>query len=992
MARLRTLGLGWVLSIGLAAVTPGLSARTVRSAQGSIVINEVQANPTGTGTESDFEWVELFNPGPEGVALGGWRLSDARAMTVLPEVDIPSGGYIVVAGPHFDERFPNAPGGRVTVPRIGNGLGNSGDELKLADAAGQVVDALSWGDNSSVFDPPIPAAPGGSSLERVPAGRDTNVAGDWIVQATPSPGAPAAVSSPQATSTVGAPTQAVPAEVTLNEVLAAPHGVDWDGDGTANGDDEWVEVFNAGPADLDLRGWLLDDVADGGSSAYRIPDAAVVPARGHRVFFKKETGLSLNNGGDSVRLLRADGAVADAVEIGASGADIAWGREPDGTGGWTDRFNPSPGQANGATGARATPIASPETTPSPPAKPSAKPTATPTGALVGTPTPPDGSPTPGSDGTVFLPFLISEVMFDPDPTGNDAASEWVELHNRTAVAASLAGWAVGDRGAWDVLPAVDVPPGGFAVVAGPEAQLRPADAVSGPIIRIADGRIGGGLGNTGDVVRLRGPDAALVDAVSYGANLDAFDPSVPIGVAGTSIERLPADQDTDSAADWRLQPDPSPGRAGDRHDAPPAVALNEVLPAPALVDWDADGESNHTDEWVELYNGASYAVHLKGWKLADAGAERRGWAYRFDERATIPAHGFLVLYRAASGIALDNGTDALRLIRPDGTEADRFLWPSSPGYDRSWSRLPDGIGEWSSALAVTPGQPNRPLAPGERHAGDVAHARALAERSARRGAARSSGRGSAARAPAPPQPATIAELRAMRRGTRVVIHGRVTAAPEVLGVRTFYLGDETGGVRVYLAPRDRALKAFGVGEPVSAIGRLADYRGERQLVLARTEDAWWDGVGGAVPPFDAPSGDVGETTEGRLVRVRGRVAAVRATGITLDDGSGPLRVVLLRSAAIGAPAVSRGQWATVVGIAGQSAARAPWEGGYRLMPRGADDVAATMAHDAGAKRGAPRGGAKMPLVKRPFLAPSFVLSAAWPWPPAVCSAGATSAN
>ena len=947
MERLRTLGLGIGLSIWLVSTPQGLAARSMRSAQGSIVINEVQANPVASGIETDFEWVELFNPGPVGVALGGWRLSDARAMTVLPEITIAPGGYAVVAGARFAERYPDAPGERVTVPRIGNGLGNSGDGLQLADGAGSVIDALSWGDNTSAFDPPAPAAPGGSSLERVPAGRDSNVAADWVVQATPSPGAPATDASPQATATVaGAPGVPADADVRLNEVLAAPHGIDWDGDGTANGEDEWVEVVNVGTNDLNLRGWLLDDIADGGSAAHRILEDTVVPARGHRVFFKRETGLSLNNGGDSARLVQPDGAPADVIDFGASAPDAGWARDPDGTGGWTDRLNPSPGQTNGDTGVRATPV-------SPTAGASTSvpgPSATANGSA--TVAPPVGTAVPGgpavpspaatATATLYLPFLISEVMFDPETIGNDAAEEWVEIHNRSTAAAGLGGWAIGDRGAWDPLPAVTVAPGGFAIIGGPGAVAQLPPDFTGPRILVGDGRIGGGLGNMGDVVRLRSPTIGVADAVSYGDNLDAFDPSVPLVGAGLTVERLPSGIDSDSATDWRAQPDPSPGRAGNVHDGPPALTLNELLPAPSDVDWDADGTAAHTDEWVELFNASPYRARLAGWRLQDARASSRGWAYRFGGNDAVEPHGFLVVHRAASGIAFDNGGDTVQLVRPDDTVADSFSWSSTPGYDRSWGRTADGAGGWSSALAVTPGQPNRAMEPGERHAGDLARERRAADRRSDRGAHGSSGPRGSARAPAVPiaQPATMAALRAMRRGTRVVVHGRVTAAPNVLAGRTFYLGDESGGVRIYLAPTDRALKPFGVGEPVSAIGRLADYRGERQVVLARPEDAWWDGVGGPVPPSDIATGNVGEAVEGRLVRLHGRQVGYGATSVTLDDGSGPARVVLLRSAGIERQRWARGRWLTIVGVAAQSAARAPWEGGYRVLPRSAADLTA----------------------------------------------------
>ncbi|MFN8423870.1 MAG: lamin tail domain-containing protein [Anaerolineae bacterium] len=719
MAWLRTLGLGLVLSIGLGLAPRGLSARTVRSAQGSIVINEVQANPVASGAESDFEWVELFNPGPEGVALGGWRLSDARAMTTLPEVDIPSGGYVVVAGPRFAERFPNAPGGRVTVPRIGNGLGNSGDGLQLADAAGQVVDALSWGDNTSAFDPPIPAAPGGDSLERVPAGRDTNVAGDWIVQATPSPGAPASSSSPRATATAAAPTVAAPAAVRLNEVLPAPRGVDWDGDGTANGDDEWVEVFNGGPVDLDLRGWLLDDAADGGSSAYRIPDAAAGRPRPAAPCSSRRPGCRSTTEGTAFGCSDPP-ATSMPLEYGATGPRRCLGSEPDGSGAWTDRLNPSPARRTGRpASARRPPRPCREKYYldrhagqrhrggyrwRPPRRPARRPARR-------LPSPAPGIP-PAPDRALFLPFPHQRGDVRPQ-CRRQRRRERVDRATPRDIRCQPAGWAVGDRGAWDALPDVVVPPGGFAVVAGPDELARLASGHAGPVIRVEDGRIGGGLGNDGDVVRLRDPDERLIDAVSYGANLDAFDPSVPIGVVGTSIERLPPDRDTDRASDWRSQPDLSPGRAGDRHDG---TAAGGAQRGPAGASRGRLGRRRHDGPHGRVGRAVQRRLVSGAVEGLAPGRRRRrpprlGLPLRRRSRRdrgtrlsrALPQR-FRPRLRQRRGRAPPRAAGMARM--PTAFAGRRRQGTIAPG-----GRVEDGVGSWSDGLAVTPGRPNRRCRP-----------------------------------------------------------------------------------------------------------------------------------------------------------------------------------------------------------------------------------------------------------------------------------------
>jgi DNA/RNA endonuclease YhcR with UshA esterase domain len=155
-----------------------------------------------------------------------------------------------------------------------------------------------------------------------------------------------------------------PADVVLlNEFLPAPHSVDWDNDGTADHNDEWIELYNAGPAVVGLGGWQLDDVAEGGSGPYTIPADQIIQPGGFLVFFKRDTGIALNNDEDWVRLLRPDGTVADEVHYTHSpGYDRSFSRTVDGGGHWTDDYAVTIGAPN-------RPAPSPPPAPPPPPPP-----------------------------------------------------------------------------------------------------------------------------------------------------------------------------------------------------------------------------------------------------------------------------------------------------------------------------------------------------------------------------------------------------------------------------------------------------------------------------------------------------------------------------------------------------------------------------------------------------------------------------------------------
>ena len=97
--------------------------------------------------------------------------------------------------------------------------------------------------------------------------------------------------SPSATATPTAiltPTAIVydPAAVRLNEILPAPSAVDWNGDGAANSDDEWVELINLGSQPIDLAGWALDDIVDGGSTPYVFPAGTALAPGGFLVIYR----------------------------------------------------------------------------------------------------------------------------------------------------------------------------------------------------------------------------------------------------------------------------------------------------------------------------------------------------------------------------------------------------------------------------------------------------------------------------------------------------------------------------------------------------------------------------------------------------------------------------------------------------------------------------------------------------------------------------------
>lgn len=147
----------------------------------------------------------------------------------------------------------------------------------------------------------------------------------------------------------------------------------------------------------------------------------------------------------------------------------------------------------------------------------------------------------------------------------------------------------------------------------------------------------------------------------------------------------------------------------------------------------------------------------------------------------------------------------------------------------------------------------------------------------------------------------------------------------------FAVQDRSGGV--YVA----AVKApaHAVGEVVRVTGTPVDDHGRLGVRPVSVEV-----VGRAAPPAprEVRTGAVGESMEGTLVRVRGRVRGAlvddRPWGwkAMLDDGSGPLLVFVPVGAGIDVGGIRDGASLEVVGFSGQ------YDEHYEVLPRAPGDL------------------------------------------------------
>src|SRR3989344_3422423 len=111
-------------------------------------------------------------------------------------------------------------------------------------------------------------------------------------------------------------TSTINAQVVINEYLPHP----------SSGND-WIEIYS--PTDLDISGYILRDTT---SDIVKLPSGVIIgPSKSTSCYL--DVGNRLNNGGDTILILKADGlppAVDEHSYSSDPGVDVSWCRTPDG--------------------------------------------------------------------------------------------------------------------------------------------------------------------------------------------------------------------------------------------------------------------------------------------------------------------------------------------------------------------------------------------------------------------------------------------------------------------------------------------------------------------------------------------------------------------------------------------------------------------------------------------------------------------------------------
>lgn len=266
--------------------------------------------------------------------------------------------------------------------------------------------------------------------------------------------------------------------------------------------------------------------------------------------------------------------------------------------------------------------------------------------------------------------------FLPDPDGDDATLEFIELANNSDADVDISHWTLDD-----------IESSGSSVFTIPIGTILPANgflAFYRPQTKIT-------LNNDTDRVRLIRPDAVVQNDILYTSTK-----------SGTSYNRVDADAYQESST-------PTPGAANMLDPTPTVTPTPTFTPTPSPVIYSTaihvseflpnpEGDDGEL-EFVELHNNSDTEADISGWVI-DTGTTSK---FTIDSGTILLPNAYVVFFSSVHDISLSNSSDHIQLIRPDGIVQDDVSYTTTK-EGHSYNRLDSGI--YDQSFTPTPNAVN----------------------------------------------------------------------------------------------------------------------------------------------------------------------------------------------------------------------------------------------------------------------------------------------
>ena len=947
----------------LAIVGAGFFCEETVWAVDHLVINEIQIYPV------EKRFIELYNPNDFSVSLTGWAVKKKTsggkeeplvASSRLKDKFILSKSYLLLTN---KEGYTGNVAADITWAKsYGFAKDNT---IILYDNTQAVVDKVGFGlstdcEGGQVYCALNPDA--NYSIERKAFVDTNNNNVDFFIQSNPNPQNSTTQTSPQPSPSQGEgenTTTTTPlnpplsggtdkaeqknnfGDVLINEFVSDP----------ADGEVEWIELYNKTGEAIDLTGWRIED----GSKA-KTKLAGVIAAAGFKVV-EKPAG-NLNNGGDLVVLSDSGGKIIDQVAYGnwadgdlSNNAPVA--RDPASLARLFDGYN----SYNNANDFAVT----------------VKPTKGLSNIIL-------------AEAEVSLEakakFDFSEDIFIteilPNPFGSDTAGEFIELYNAGRREVDLTGWSLSNKdnkkvNLEKIATSTIIKAGEYLAFFRPRTKIvlhndqgevklfqplaeKPLVAVDYKNVKegwsynltplnppLSGGNIKGewewsetltpGAMNVLKLVNhapevefsfispaqinmpvvFDGSDTAdqdddkLIYAWDFGdgfknnlANpehtyLKAGIYKVKLAVSdgketGEKVKSVKVVGSVGEIVAGETSPQPSPWQGE-------GVIINEIYPNPEGADTGR--------EWLELLNQSAGRINLLNWRV-----ENENGKFKFKNDLWLEAGKFYLLGNAASQLAFKNSSDTVSLYDNSGELADAAEYIDAV-QGESYARGANDKWFWTAKL--TPGEEN------------IIRVAASQER-IMNNESRIMGNASAY------NEATLEEVRSMEIGSLVKVKGTVAVEPGILGAQIFYIVGSPG-IQVYNYKKD--FPALRVGDYVEISGELSQIQGELRL---KTKDKADIKIVEHKPPPPALAlscDQVNEDGVGQLITVSGEITDRKSSTLYLDDGNDEILIYIKSNTGIDTKNLAAGQTAEITGILSKTAS------GLRLLPRSQADIRLT---------------------------------------------------
>jgi len=307
-----------VVPISMASVSP-------------VFLSEVQI----AGEKADDEFIELYNPSPDVIDLGGMQLrrrtqSGTESSIKVFEKNslIPPNGFFLWGNSKGVFALPVADAQTSSSALSEN---NSVALFSSSGSQGILIDSLAWG-TGSPFEPTAPVLSNPAKNTSLVRDRGTSL---WSLSLSPSPtGSHAKPETPPEPDLLPAePPLPAALHVRFNEILPNPKGDEKDG--------EFIELYNPDEFPVLLDNFVVKDASQTGH--YIFPKQSRVPAKSFLVIRRQVFTFVLNNSDETLSLLDAGGKEIDHVSYASSKEDVSL-NYIDGT--WHGSRFPTPGLSN----------------------------------------------------------------------------------------------------------------------------------------------------------------------------------------------------------------------------------------------------------------------------------------------------------------------------------------------------------------------------------------------------------------------------------------------------------------------------------------------------------------------------------------------------------------------------------------------------------------------------------------------------------------------